>query len=395
MDNENPLVPEYTIKKLILLYGFSKETIFKTKHGSSDYLANINFEYCYLINGDWINKFMEFYNYEQIVKLIKQYNYNYHNYYGYKNNLNQIFTSIKSSQIRQKGKEFPIELKNGSISYVPKYERAGNNVYYYDHFYIVNSELNQLLCQDKDNPKPNYSIFFNTINLKSFLSNYSFFIQTSNIDICIINKEGMFVSQYYIKLAEENGCPEEEIQNIFKSGGVEQFLKSRKYDNKKVSCKFNDKGGIILNIDYIRKEKEEEQKKADQKKEAEQKNKISHSVESEKKFDNNPFYNKNQNQNSINNNPTNSSYNIQNNNNNPNQNLINYYTSDIANKLISNAQIKNQIFCDIKQNNINNENQVDNNINNNIQVQNNQFNQLNNSFPQQFNNNYYQSQNQY
>ena len=396
MENENPLVPEYILKKLILLYGFNKETLFKTKPGSSDPLTIINFEYYYLINGDWLNKFMDFYNYEQIVKLIKQYNYNYHNYYGYKNNINQILTSIKSFKIRQKGKEFPIELKNGGISFVPKYERGGNNMYYYDHFYIVNSELNQILCQDTENPKPNYSIFFNTINLKSFHSNYSFFIQTSNIEICTINKEGMFISQYHIKLIEENGCPEEEIQNIFKSGGVERFLKSRKYDNKKVSCKFSDKGGIILNIDYIRKEKEEEQKKADQQKEAEQKNDISHSVESEKKFGNNPFYNKNQYQNSINNNPTQSSYNIQNNNNNQNQNLINYYTSDTTKKLISNVQIKNQILDDIKQNNINNANQVNNNINNNnIQVQNNQFNQSNNSFPQQFNNNYNQGQNQY
>ena len=385
MENENPLVPEYIIKKLILLYGFNKETLFKTKPGSSDPLTIINFEYYYLINGDWLNKFMDFYNYEQIVKLIKQYNYNYHNYYGYKNNINQILTSIKSFQIRQKGKEFPIELKNGGISFVPKYERGGNNMYYYDHFYIVNSELNQILCQDTENPKPNYSIFFNTINLKSFHSNYSFFIQTSNIEICTINKEGMFISQYHIKLTEENGCPEEEIQNIFTSGGVEQFLKSRKYDNTKASCKFSDKGGIILNIDHIRKEKEEEQK-----------NDISHSVESEKKIGNNLFYNKNQYQNNINNNQTNSSYNNQNNNNSPN--LINYYTSDTTKKLISNVQIKNQIFDDIKQNNITNENQVNNNINNinnNIQAQNNQFNQLNNSFPQQFNNNYNQGQNQY
>ena len=95
---------------------------------------------------------MEFYNYEEIVKIIKQYNFNHHNYYGYKNNINQILTPIKSFQIKQKGKEFPVELKNGVISFSPKFERAGNNIYYYDNFYIVNSELNQLLCQDTENP---------------------------------------------------------------------------------------------------------------------------------------------------------------------------------------------------------------------------------------------------
>ena len=155
MENENPLVPDYILKKLILLYGFNKETIFKTKAAFNNPLMNINFENYFLINGDWINKFKEFYNYEEIVKIIKQYNFNHHNYYGYKNNINQILPPIKSFQIKQKGKEFPVELKNGGIPFSPKFERAGNNIYYYDNFYIVNHELNQILCQDTENPKPN------------------------------------------------------------------------------------------------------------------------------------------------------------------------------------------------------------------------------------------------
>ena len=259
MENGNPLVPDYILKKLILLYGFNKETIFKTKAAINNSLMNINFENYFLINGDWINKFMEFYNYEEIVKIIKQCNFNHHNYYGYKNNINQILTPIKSFQIKQKRKEFPVELKNGVISFSPKFERAGNNMYYYDNFYIVNYELNQILCQDTENPKPNYSIFMNKTNLKTFFGKYSFFIQANNIEICTINEEGMFINQYHIKLVEQNGSPEEEIENIIKSGGVEQFLKSTKYDKKRVSCKYSDKGGIILNIDFIRKEKEEEQ----------------------------------------------------------------------------------------------------------------------------------------
>ena len=236
------------MKKLILLYGFSRETLFKTKTALNNPLQKINFESYFLINGDWINKFMEFYNYEEIVKLIKQNNYNHHNYYGYKYTINQILTQIKSFQIRQKGKEFPVELKNGVISFSPKFERAGNNMYYYDNFYIVNSELNQILCQDTENPKPNYSLFMNKVNLKTILGKYSFFIQANNIEICTINEEGMFINQYHIKLVEENESPEEEIKNIIRLGGVEQFLKSRKYDKKRVTCKFSYEGGIILNL---------------------------------------------------------------------------------------------------------------------------------------------------
>ena len=252
MENENPLVPDYILKKLILLYGSNKETLFKTKTVLNEHLMNNNFEYFYLINGDWINKYKEFYNYEQIVKLIEQYNYNHHNYYGYKNNINQILTTIKSFQIKQKGKEFPVKLKNGSIPFVPKYEKAGNSIYFYNNFYIVNSELNQILCKDTENPKPNYSLFMNTVNLKTIFGKYSFFIQANNIEICTINEEGMFINQYHIKLVEQNGSPEEEIQKIIKLGGVEPFLKSRKYDKKRVSCKYSDKGGIILNLLIIK-----------------------------------------------------------------------------------------------------------------------------------------------
>ena len=299
MENGNPLVPDYILKKLILLYGFNKETIFKTKAAINNSLMNINFENYFLINGDWINKFMEFYNYEEIVKIIKQHNFNHHNYYGYKYNINQILTPIKSFQIKQKGKEFPVELKNGVISFSPKFERAGNNIYYYDNFYIVNHELNQILCQDTENPKPNYSLFINKTNLKTFFGEYSFFILTNNIEICTINEQGMFINQYHIKLVEQYGSPEEEIQNIIKLGGVEQFLKSRKYDKKRIGFKYSDKGGIIINIGFIRKEKEEEQgRQAEQ-----QKNDITHSIEKEKQFNNNiSNNNKNQFQNNINNN---------------------------------------------------------------------------------------------
>ena len=220
MKNENPLVPDYIIKKLILLYGSNKETLFKIQFGTEGPLANVVFENYFLINGEWINKFLEFYNYEEIVKIIKQYNFNHPNYYGYKYNINQILTPIKSFKIKQKGKEFPVELKNGCIPFGPKFERAGNNMYYYDNFYIVNSELNQILCQDTENPKPNYSLFMNKTNLKTFFGEYSFFILTNNIEICTINEEGMFINQYRIRLVEQYGSPEEEIQNIIKLGGV-------------------------------------------------------------------------------------------------------------------------------------------------------------------------------
>ena len=166
---ENPLVPDYILKKIILLYGANKETLF----GIEGPLTNVVFENYFLINGEWINKFKEFYNYNQIANIIQQSFNNFHNYYQFKNCIDQILNLIKTFQIRQKEKEFPIELKGGTgTSFSSKIGTAANNVYYHSNFYIVNSELNELLTQDKENPtEPNYSVFVNKTPQKIFLHN--------------------------------------------------------------------------------------------------------------------------------------------------------------------------------------------------------------------------------
>ena len=64
-EEENPLVSEYILKKLILLYGFSLEIKLLAKTNYSE-----NF---YLINAEWLNKFKDFYNYNKITCFLKQY----------------------------------------------------------------------------------------------------------------------------------------------------------------------------------------------------------------------------------------------------------------------------------------------------------------------------------
>ena len=68
MESNNPLVPEYIIRKLILLYAFNLETLFKSKPVQNDSLINAIFENYYLINAEWINKYKDFYNYDKIIK---------------------------------------------------------------------------------------------------------------------------------------------------------------------------------------------------------------------------------------------------------------------------------------------------------------------------------------
>ena len=73
--NSNPLVPDYILRKLILLHGFSKEIHLKTK--TSDPFTGTSADEYYFINGEWINKFKEFYNYDQIVNILEQYKINF------------------------------------------------------------------------------------------------------------------------------------------------------------------------------------------------------------------------------------------------------------------------------------------------------------------------------
>ena len=254
---EHPLVPDYILRKLILLYGFTKETHQMTKKEINP-LCTPTFEKYFIINGDWLNKYKDFYCYDQIVKIIQSNKYNFPNYFTFKTNIGKILSNIKQYKLRQKELLFPVELSQG-ISFAPKIgEFFSNNLDIHDAFYIVNQELIELLSQDKENPsKPNYS-FISKINLNGFLNKYSYFIYVKNIEICTMNKEGMFAHQYCIKL--EEGDPVKEIGKIINNGGIETIVEEKELDNKS-STQYDNQGGLIFNIEKIRNNREEKQKK--------------------------------------------------------------------------------------------------------------------------------------
>ena len=75
-----------------------------------------------------------------------------------------------------------------------------------------------------------------------------------------MNKEGMFAHQYCIKL--EEGDPVKEIGKIINNGGIETIVEEKELDNKS-STQYDNQGGIIYNIEKIRNNREEKQKKDD------------------------------------------------------------------------------------------------------------------------------------
>ena len=252
-EKENLPVPDYILKKLILLYAFSKEIQKKTNN--FDPLTGTMFDHYFFINGEWINKFKEFYNYDQIIKTINQNKINFQNYEEYKNNIEKIIDTLKHHHyICQRGTEFPIELKNGSICFSAKYTKITgiNNMrdmHFLDNLYLVNSELNQLLSQSKEN-KDNPNL--NNTTYKCFISNHLYFVISNNIELGKINSNGMFTPQYYI-ISGSNMNPETEIKKIIDTGGFEKVIKTKNIQINRMLANF-DKKEFILNIEIYKKQ---------------------------------------------------------------------------------------------------------------------------------------------
>ena len=160
MNNINyPLVPEYILRKLILLYGFNVELQQKNQLNRPN-----SQEKYFLINANWLGKFKEFYNYELISNFIKQ-NFNFKTYNDFENNINNIIMKIKNFNIPQKDIVFPTELSR-NILFNPvqhKVNFESINIDFFEYFYIVNENLFNLFSNDKENNYPNYNSTNNRI----------------------------------------------------------------------------------------------------------------------------------------------------------------------------------------------------------------------------------------
>ena len=246
------------IKNLVLLYGLTKELQLKSSlmFGS---LAG-----CYLINGEWINKYKQLYNYEQIVDLLKQYNYNYDEYESYINNINTIVDKVISSKNLNFQSKSENKLKDGTIYFSPNLNNG-------DDLYLVNYDL--------------YNKFYNNsskivcmripINFE-FNNEQVFFIHEDNIGIGEINKDGMIILQYNIQINKINKKNSTLIlDRIIKEGGIEKFISNRKKekieDNKRYIEYYINNETFKYSIRYFNKKLLNE-KKSDTKKDIQSNN---------------------------------------------------------------------------------------------------------------------------
>ena len=235
-NNAKPLVPDYILRKLVLLYGFNEFFLQKKNIITLEQSKELKFEKFYLINKEWINKFKLFYNYESISNLIKSQNsFHFITYDQFKNNIDNIIIFLKTHNICQIENNFPDELK-GRIAFVPQQIRSENDsIFYFKEFYIVNEKINNELCQDDKNQiMPNYSKFNNSFNFNFFIcSNSSFFYDKDRFEIGIIDKEGIFIPQYHIVIDEKGIKPEDEIKIILQQKSIDNYFKLRNINKEK------------------------------------------------------------------------------------------------------------------------------------------------------------------
>ena len=269
MSNHEPInsiqVSDYILENLIFMYSYNNERKNKSKE-TFDPLGN-NLESCYIINSEWIQKYKDFYNYENISNIISKNNFNFGSFKQIEDNINRVIQEVKKYHVYQKGDDFKNESK--MIPFFPKrIDPNINSMYYYNNFYIANKKIGERL----------YSIYTsmgnkldtNDKNMNSELkyallkNNYSLIIFGNELEIGIIDKDGIFTPNYHIRFFKEQSIINEEIRNIINRRDIEIYFKSRAINKegpilqKLKSPKFGDVA-FIFNIVKYNEEKNNKQ----------------------------------------------------------------------------------------------------------------------------------------
>ena len=241
MSNQKPLVPDYILEKLILLYGFNLDIQIKIAL-PFDIQKNPLFENYFLINSEWLDKYKNFYNYEEISKKLDEINdnlFHYKHYDEFELNLSNIIKELKKNKIFQKQRDFPIDLTNKTnnntniIFFAPiqiPLTLEKKPFYYYKNVYIVNKKIIEELCQDRENPYgENYIPFIcQDYNFNVYLGENTIFYKNYYIEIGKINQEGVFETLYHISIYNTKISAENEIRNIINQNNLKSYFYFRK-----------------------------------------------------------------------------------------------------------------------------------------------------------------------
>jgi len=201
------------IKSLIYIFYYEKSL------NINENIFNVNQQY-YLINPEWLKKFKEYFNYQNLYKLlIKDPNYNNLKFNQLQSQIENIINVYINKNIinieNRKLNEYLANVNNIKVSLINKGQRITN-------YYIIHSSNIDII---KPYLSINEEIAFEPINLFT-KENKIFFYYKNNIIIGNINEKHIFTSSTIICYKSLNILNKE--KNIFLKHSINKYIAMRK-----------------------------------------------------------------------------------------------------------------------------------------------------------------------
>ena len=141
---KRPLQEEYAnSNKLILIEIFIEINLFNNI--LKEKIEN-NEDHCYIVNKNWMTQFLEFFQYNQFISIVKEGNIDFEKIYNFKNIKDDFIESLaKGKMINDK-----IKQKNNfvNVTYTLGYKQKNfgeESISYYDDFMIINKKIKDLI----------------------------------------------------------------------------------------------------------------------------------------------------------------------------------------------------------------------------------------------------------
>ena len=254
------------ILNMIKIYMFNKDfinKIIKSQNKQNKNEINIFSDKCYLINREYMEKYKEYYLYQDIQKYLDNLNNNIIN-------TEEIFENIQKENFYEdiKNKE-PLDMNEININIKPKEKKLNEEIFYFDDFIIVNKDIYDSLIN-------NINIIEDNLNIQYIINSGKIFLliksEEKNIYQIIIGEIKNFDIYFNPKILlimkgiNEYNAFKNDLMKLYYSNYFKYFFikKEENNNNKLVIKQKKIETGIIFDIndnnDIIKEFAEEDEK---------------------------------------------------------------------------------------------------------------------------------------
>lgn len=246
-------IKEYIVEKILYFYQYNSQLNIKIKQNYGK-IKSPYFEEFYILNNDWISKFLSFYNYEKIFSLLENWNGEI--------TVKKLSSELSWNNINQKSENMPDEMKDNQL-FMPKSDNKFG-IKYYLNFILIDNNLFQRLKNDNGNINiMNYNFDFEEpikANICLVENKFIYQIDDYSLGFGIVNKNNNYPViniDFLIILDKESGYNSDtEINQIFSLQNLETFFTESRRINfsenenpKKIYDQSNKKIGKFYSFD--------------------------------------------------------------------------------------------------------------------------------------------------